>query len=95
MHTLNRVRLLARAALVAFLLLAPTITMAQAPAAPPAAPPAPRPLSAPVLPPSHVVNVMTPEGSAVFGAKWKTTEAKLVGVRRSRARCPNTRIPTI
>ena len=78
MHTLDMVRLLARAALVAFPLLAPTTTMAQAPAAPPAAPPAPRPLHAPVLPPSHVVNVMTPEGSAVFGAKWKTTEAKLV-----------------
>ena len=31
-----------------------------------------------MLPPSHVVNVMTPEGSAVFGAKWKTMEAKLV-----------------
>ena len=78
MHTLDVVRLLARAALVAFPLLTPTLTMAQAPAAPPAAPLAPRPLSAPVLPPSHVVNVMTPEGSAVFGAKWKTTEAKLV-----------------
>ena len=78
MHTLHMVRLLARAALVAFPLLAPAITMAQAPPAPPAAPPAPRPLSAPVLPPAHVVNVMTPEGSAVFGAKWKTMEAKLV-----------------
>ena len=71
MHTLDMVRLLARAALVAFPLLAPTITMAQAPAAP-------RPLSAPVLPPSHVVNVTTPEGSAVFGAKWKTMEARLI-----------------
>jgi gluconolactonase len=77
MRTLDTLRLLARAALVSFPLLAPAIAMAQAPAAP-AAPPAPRPLSAPVLPPSHVVNVMTPEGSAVFGAKWKTMEAKLV-----------------
>lgn len=77
MRTLDTLRLLARAALVSFPLLAPAIAMAQAPAAP-AAPPAPRPLSAPVLPPSYVVNVMTPEGSAVFGAKWKTMEAKLV-----------------
>ena len=37
MRTLDRVRLLARAALVAFPLLVPTIAMAQAPATPPAA----------------------------------------------------------
>jgi gluconolactonase len=70
-------RLLACAALVSLSLLVPTVADTQAPAPSPA-PLAPRPLTAPVLPASHVVNIMTPEGSAVFGATWKTMEARIV-----------------
>ena len=33
---------------------------------------------APLLPPAHVVDLMTSEGSAVFGAQWKAMEAKIV-----------------
>jgi hypothetical protein len=33
---------------------------------------------APSLPPAHVVDLMTEAGSAVFGAKWRGKEAKLV-----------------
>jgi len=46
------------------------------PARPPlltAHPPAP-----PLLPPLHVVDLMTAEGSAVFAATWRAREAKLV-----------------
>jgi hypothetical protein len=31
-----------------------------------------------LLPPVHVVDLMTAAGSAVFGARWKAMEAKLV-----------------
>ena len=34
----------------------------------------------PSLVPVHVVNLMTAQGSAVFGAQWKTIEAKIVEV---------------
>jgi len=51
---------------------------AQAPASTAAAPPTPAPLMPPSLVPSHVVDLMTPEGSAVFGAQWKSMEAKIV-----------------
>src|SRR5271165_475476 len=33
---------------------------------------------APALPPVHVVDLMTVAGSAVFGARWKAKEAKIV-----------------
>ena len=48
--------------------------------APPAAPPRlmPQPPIAPVIPPAHVVDLMTAEGSAAFGARWKAMEAKIV-----------------
>ncbi len=48
--------------------------------APPAIPPLlqPQPPIAPVVPPAHVVNLMTTAGSAAFGARWKGREAKLV-----------------
>jgi gluconolactonase len=36
------------------------------------------PAIAPSLPPTYVVDLMTKEGSAVFDAKWKTLEAKIV-----------------
>ena len=39
---------------------------------------APQPPIAPLTPPVHVVDLMTPAGSAVFGAVWRGIEAKLV-----------------
>ena len=48
--------------------------------APPAMPPLlmPQPPLAPLLPPAHVVDLMTANGSALFGARWKAKEAKIV-----------------
>ena len=48
--------------------------------APPAMPPLlmPQPPIAPLVPPAHVVDLMTAEGSAAFGARWKVREAKIV-----------------
>jgi len=48
--------------------------------APPPANPllAPQPAIAPLTPPTHVVDLMTPAGSAAFGAVWRGIEAKLV-----------------
>jgi len=47
---------------------------------PPPIPPllAPQPPLAPLVPPVHVVDLMTEAGSAVFGAVWRAKEAKLV-----------------
>lgn len=39
---------------------------------------APQPPIAPLTPPVHVVDLMTEEGSAVFGAVWRGIEAKVV-----------------
>jgi hypothetical protein len=39
---------------------------------------APQPPLAPLTPPAHVVDLMTEEGSAVFGARWRGMEAKIV-----------------
>jgi gluconolactonase len=46
----------------------------------PAMPPLlmPQPAIAPALPPVHVVDLMTESGAAVFGARWKGMEAKIV-----------------
>jgi hypothetical protein len=38
----------------------------------------PTPPLAPLLPPHHVVDLMTEAGSALFGAQWRAKEAKLV-----------------
>src|SRR3954463_2896293 len=46
----------------------------------PAPMPPPAPLMPPSLPPSHVVNLMTNEGSAVFGAQWRVGDVKIVEV---------------
>lgn len=48
--------------------------------APPATPPnlMPQPAIAPLVPAGHVVDLMTEAGSAIFGARWKGREAKLV-----------------
>ncbi|MBV8888893.1 MAG: hypothetical protein JO305_04420 [Alphaproteobacteria bacterium] len=39
---------------------------------------APQPALPPLIPPVHVVDLMTREGSAVFGAVWRGREAKIV-----------------
>lgn len=48
--------------------------------APPAMPPLlmPQPPIAPSLPPARVVDLVTVDGSAVFGARWRAKEAKIV-----------------
>jgi hypothetical protein len=48
--------------------------------APPGMPPRlmPQPAIAPVTPPDRVVDLMTPEGSAMFGARWRGREAMIV-----------------
>lgn len=47
---------------------------------PPAIPPLlqPQPPIAPLVPPLHVVDLMTEAGSSAFGAVWRTREAKLI-----------------
>jgi gluconolactonase len=60
-------------AALAALSLVPTFSAAQAPV-----PVAPAPLMPPSLPPVYVADLMTAAGSAVFGAEWKTVEAKIV-----------------
>ncbi len=52
-------------------LLLSAASVAQTPAPPP-------PLIAPSLPPNVEVDLMTNQGSAMFGAQWKTMEAKIV-----------------
>jgi hypothetical protein len=46
----------------------------------PAMPPLlmPQPPIAPLVPPAHVVDLMTEAGSAAFGARWRGREAKIV-----------------
>jgi gluconolactonase len=51
-------------------------TVSAAPTSPPLL--MPQPPIAPVLPPAHVVDLMTLAGSAAFGAQWKGIEAKIV-----------------
>jgi len=77
MHKQDLVRLLAHAVLSAVSILIPAIATAQTPA-PAAAPAPPPPQMPPSLVPSKVVDLMTPEGSAIFDAQWKTMEAKIV-----------------
>ena len=40
--------------------------------------PSPQPAIAPALPPVCAVDLMTLEGSAIFGAQWRTKEAKII-----------------
>ena len=51
-------------------------TVSAAPAMPPQL--MPQPPIAPLVPPAHVVDLMTVDGSAAFGARWRATEAKIV-----------------
>jgi gluconolactonase len=80
--------LIACATLVAVPVMTSSIAAAQAPAATPAPPPPPAPLMPPSLVPAHTVNLMTAEGSAVFGAVWRTAEARVVEVEPMAGRMP-------
>src|SRR4030081_1683640 len=51
-------------------------TVSAAPTSPPLL--MPQPPIAPLIPPVHVVDLMTAAGSAVFGADWRGKEAKIV-----------------
>jgi gluconolactonase len=42
--------------------------------------PPPEPIMPPSLPASHVVNLMTNEGSGAFGAQWRVTDVRIVEV---------------
>jgi gluconolactonase len=66
--------LAACAALVA-VLLNPSQSLAQAPAATP-----PAPIMPPSLPATHVLDLMTAEGSAALGAQWKVSDVRIVEV---------------
>src|SRR5262245_23864839 len=66
--------LAAGVALSAVAILIPSDALAQAPATPPA------PFMPPSLARGHVVDLMTPEGSAAFGARWKVSDVRLVEV---------------
>jgi gluconolactonase len=68
----NLGRLLAGAALASISMMVVTGASAQAPA------PTSPPQLAPVLVPSHVVNLLTADGMAAFGAQWRSVEAKIV-----------------
>jgi gluconolactonase len=70
--------LIVGAALAAVSLTTSTATVAAQ--APPSqqAPPPPAPQIPPALVPSHVVDLMTADGIAAFGGRWKTMEAKIV-----------------
>jgi gluconolactonase len=80
--------LIACAALAAIPVMMSSIAAAQAPAATPAPPPPPAPLMPPSLVPAHTVNLMTAEGSAAFGAVWRTAEARVVEVEPMTGRMP-------
>ena len=67
--------LAAGVALIATVLLNSSGLRAQAPAAAP-----PAPIMPPSLPATHVVDLMTPEGSAAFGAQWKVSDVRIVEV---------------
>ena len=58
-------------------LVAPPVIIAATPVRPLASP---QPAIAPSLPPVCTVDLMTLEGSAMFGAQWKTREAKIIEV---------------
>lgn len=58
----------------------PLLASAASVAQTPAPPPPPAPIMPPSLPPTLEVDLMTNQNSAMFGAQWKTMEAKIVEV---------------
>lgn len=88
MHRKILRNLIVCAALAAVPVMTSSIAAAQAPTATPAAPPPPAPLMPPSLVPAYTVNLMTAEGSAAFGAVWRTAEARVVEVEPMAGRMP-------
>ena len=81
---LNTIRcFFACTALAAISAVAPSTAFAQVPAPPP-----PAPMMPPSLVPSLSVNLMTTEGSAAFGAVWKTMEAHVIETTPMQGRMP-------
>src|SRR5712692_580628 len=82
MRKQDLIRLVVCSVLAVVPMLIPMIAAGQTPASPATASPAPAPPPPPQMPPSlvpsKVVDLMTPEGSAVFDAQWKSMEAKIV-----------------
>ena len=74
MQTTNLAKIVAAAALVAVPLAISSISVAQAP------PPRPAPIMAPSIPPAHVLDLMTAQGSAALGAQWRVSDVKIVEV---------------
>ena len=74
MQTTNLTKIVAGAALVAVPLAISSISVAQAP------PPRPAPIMAPSIPPTHVLDLMTAQGSAALGAQWRVSDVKIVEV---------------
>src|SRR6267142_446379 len=60
--------------LAAIAIMVSSNSVAQAP------PPRPVPIMPPSIPPAHVVDLMTVQGSATFGAQWKVSDVKIVEV---------------
>jgi gluconolactonase len=54
-----------------------TVTLLLAVSAQPLPPTSP-PQQAPMLPPAHVVDLLTADGMAVFGAQWKSMDVKII-----------------
>jgi gluconolactonase len=82
MRKLDLGMLAACAALIAVPLVISTVSAAPAPPpAAPAGPPPPEPVMPPSLPATHVVDLMTAQGAAAFGAQWRTMEAKIVDAK--------------
>jgi gluconolactonase len=82
MRKLDLGALAACAALIAVPLVISAVSAAPAPPpAAPAGPPPPEPVMPPSLPATHVVDLMTAQGSAAFGAQWRTMEAKIVDAK--------------
>src|SRR2546423_1913830 len=73
MQTRNLARVVAAAPLVAVPLAISSTSVAEAP-------PRPAPIMAPSIPPAHVLDLMTAQGSAALGAQWRVSDVKIVEV---------------
>jgi len=94
MRKLDLGMLAACAALIAVPLVISTVSAAPAPPpAAPAGPPPPEPVMPPSLPATHVVDLMTAQGAAAFGAQWRTMEAKIVDANPMEGQRPDSRRP--
>ena len=64
--------------LAALPMMIPAMAAGQTAAPPAGAPAPPAPKMPPSLVPAKVIDLMTPAGSAIFGAQWRSMEAKIV-----------------